>query len=329
VGGFTDRGFRLPARAWRARRPLALRCAGRAHEVTRCLLTEPPGSRRSGLPRERLLRRASRRPRVLSSELSSPTHVMLTTHTDRNAPGAQLVGHALTTSLRIPSLIGIHSHHRAGFITVCGQLVLQRRGSTADREAVPEGRGYVAVRHHGRGGCGWCLDAAGPGQPAHAREGLSEAEACSLATRHASLVAARELRLAPFTAAYMYTGLPGAQGLEHDRIISPLLYEEQSDTVRIAGTNACAASFPDGSFARAEGSDECAGSDVWPHIRHALAVGFSDRDRRRGDDYCKRRLAWLAGAMWMDHAPYPVRCGVLRLNMSLEPLALAPERVKP
>jgi hypothetical protein len=228
----------------------------------------------------------------------------------------------------IPRVIDVQSHHHAGFITGSGHLVLQRRGSTAVREAVPDGRGYVAVRHDGRPGHGWCFESAGAGEPC-TREGLSEAEACSLAARHASLVVGLDLQLAPFTAAYMYTGMLVDAALERDRIVSPLLYEEGSDTVRIAGTNVCAAIFTDGSFASAAVYDDPAGRDAWPHLRHALAVGFPDCDRRRGDEHCKRRLAWLAGAMWLDLAPFPLRCAVLRLDMTPEPLWPAREEVTP
>ena len=253
---------------------------------------------------------------------------MPTSELDRDAPRPDYPGLLRPAAPVIPPVIEVQSHHHTGFITVCGHLVLQRRGSTLVREAAPDGRGYVAVRPHGRPGGGWCLETVGAEEPTRTQSGLSESEACALALRHASRVVGHDLRLAPFTAAYMYTGFPPGSGLERDRIVSPLLYEQGSDTVRIAGTNVCAASFPDGSFSSAAAYDDPAGRDVWPHIRHALKVGFHDCDRRGGDDHCKRRLAWFAGALWMDRAPFPLRCAVLRLDMSPAPVCAAWEETR-
>lgn len=217
----------------------------------------------------------------------------------------------MPTSRYVPPSVDIQSHCHAGYVTACGLLVLQRRGSTTDREAVLDGRGNVLIRSVPGG-----IDVVMHDEQARRTESVrTETEAERVAARYAGDLLGIDLEPAPFSAAYMYTPRPPT-GTGSDRIVSPLLYQPGSDTVRIAGTNVCVAAFPDGTFASARIFDDPAGSAVWPHLEDALARGFHDADRRDGDGHCKRRLAWLAGANWLDAAEKPLRCAVLTLGMT-------------
>lgn len=212
----------------------------------------------------------------------------------------------------IPPFVDVVSHCHAGYVTACGLLILQRRGVTTTREAVVAGRANITVREDLPG---W-LSVEMQSESGVRRESVrSDAEAERLAASFASELLGIELQPAPFTAAYMYHPRPPV-GTGSDRIVSPLLYQPGSDTVRIAATNVCVASFADGTFASARVYDDGAGRSVWPHVEQALARGFHECDRREGDDYCKRRLAWLAGATWLDEAEKPLRCAVLTLGMT-------------
>lgn len=211
----------------------------------------------------------------------------------------------------VPPFVDVLSHCHAGYVTGCGLLVLQRRGSTTDREAVLEGRANVLIRYVAGGFDVEMRDA----RASRTESVRTDAEAERVAARYARDLLGLDLQPAPFTAAYMYTPRPPA-GTGSDRIVSPLLYQPGSDTVRIAGTNVCVATFPDGTFGSARIFDDPAGCAVWPHLEDALARGFHDVDRRDGDGHCKRRLAWLAGATWLDAAEKPLRCAVLTLAMT-------------
>jgi hypothetical protein len=212
----------------------------------------------------------------------------------------------------VPDRVEVVSHVHAGYITACGLLVLQRRGFTTSREAVLPREGSVMIRPALRPR-GWLAVELRGGENATPVV-RTDAEAEQIATAHASRIVGRPLSAAPFTAAYMHERRARA-GQEDDRIVSPLRYEPGSDTVRICATKVCAAFFPDGSFASARCFSDRAGDAAWPYVEEALATGFHSCDLREGDDFCKRRLAWLAGALWLSAAA-PLCCGVLRGDMT-------------
>ena len=103
--------------------------------------------------------------------------------------------------------------------------------------------------------------------------------------------------------------------------MSPLCYDPTEDAVRIVGGGAVVARFPAGGFDSATPSGGPGVLHLHEHLLAALRLGFHSCDRRLGDDYCKRRLAWLAGAFWLEASPAPVRCGVLQFDMTLEVVA--------
>lgn len=201
-----------------------------------------------------------------------------------------------------------------GYLTDDGLLVLQRRATTARLEASIHDKVGVALQP-GRGSH-WTLHRSRDG-----RGDSVEVEDLQTAREMAAALATEctgtDIRLADFHAAYMYgAGDPHGQFGHEDRIISPLRFEPGTDTIRIVATNVCVAVF-DGSFATARVFEhDAAGSHVWGYVARALRTGFTAGQDASGDDYCKRRLAWLAGCLWLDEATEPTQCGVLRLDMT-------------
>ena len=212
----------------------------------------------------------------------------------------------------LPSQITVLAGSRPGYLTDDGLLVLQRRASTSNLEASILGRAGLTL--------GPAPDSRWRLERSHLKrrdsvEAPDLQTALRLAAEFATPFAGVDVRTAEFVAAYMY-GESGVLSLA-DRIISPLRYEPSTDTVRLAGTNVCVAVFTDGRFSRARVfKEDRAGADLWPYVEKALAVGFHTFDVARGDDHCKRRLTWLAGALYLDEASGPTRCGVLNPDMT-------------
>ncbi len=214
----------------------------------------------------------------------------------------------------VPSQIDVLPTRGApGFMTTDHVLVLQRRGVTANLEAaVPLGTVKVEPR---RGE--WLAHVSSAGGYAEIRQ-VALDRAISAAAELASRLVGGLVRPAPFIAAYMY-GWDAEDGGE-DLIVSPLRYEPGTDTVRIVATDACVAAFEGGAFAGARTSTELSGGEpAWGYVDRALATGFHECDRTRGDAYCKRRLAWLAGALWLEESSAPLTCGVLTREMQRLP----------
>jgi hypothetical protein len=65
--------------------------------------------------------------------------------------------------------------------------------------------------------------------------------------------------------------------------------------------------------------EDPAGEVAWRYVERALRVGFPEEERERGDAYCKRRLAWLAGTLWLAESPSPLTSGVLTREMERQP----------
>jgi len=124
------------------------------------------------------------------------------------------------------------------------------------------------------------------------------------------------LAAAPFIASTGF-GWESTVPREWDRIVSPLRYERSTDTVRVVATNACVAAFESEMFESAHIFEkDPAGEIAWPFVYRALAERPSEGDRARGSDFCKRRLAWMAGALWLRATRAPLVCGVLNLDMT-------------
>lgn len=220
-----------------------------------------------------------------------------------------LLPHQMADAL--PSQLTVLAGSRPGYLTDDGLLVLQRRASTSNLEASILGRAGLTLGPAPESR--WKIERS----HLNGRDSVEAPDlqtALRLAAEFATRFAGVDVRIAEFVAAYMY-GESGVLSLA-DRIISPLRYEPSTDTVRVAGTNVCVAVFTDGRFSQARVFKDRAGADLWPYIEKALAVGFHTFDAARGDDHCKRRLTWLAGAQYLAEATGPTRCGVLNPDMT-------------
>jgi hypothetical protein len=206
-----------------------------------------------------------------------------------------------------------------GLLTTDGLLVLQRRGVSSSLEAcLPEV--HVEVRPATGPPQGWEVAAAAPGRRPERTHRPSLAAAYAQAAACVADALGEPVTAAPVICAYMYESRPcgPTEGIP-DRVVSPLHYDPAEDAVRIVEGGAVVARFPAGDFDSATPAGGPEVLHVHEHLLAALRLGFHSCDRRLGDDYCKRRLTWLAGAYWLEASPAPVRCGVLQLDMTLEP----------
>ncbi len=202
-----------------------------------------------------------------------------------------------------------------GRTTVDGVMLLQRRGISTTREYGNKEHGFYVVdrrderisvhfgdRHHGK-------------EERFVRffgeDKLLEAQA------EIKLVTGADLRFGESTLAYCYASL-GAAGVEQDDVfLSPLRYEPGSDTIRHVPTNYCVVAFEDGLFSKPVLDVDAAASALRPAVEEAFKRGFHPCDTRYGDDYCKRRLAWLAGSYVITrHTGASLDAQVLKRDMS-------------
>lgn len=217
----------------------------------------------------------------------------------------------MTRPVVIPSRIEVLPTRGApGFLTTDHMLVLQRRGISSTLEAaVP--LGTVTVQPTSGEWVARVSTSAGYQEIRVTDQARALAAAAELATR----LVGSAVRAAPFIAAYMHGW--DAEGGWDDRIVSALMYEPGTDTVRVVGTGTCVAAFDGGSFDGARVFSEDRGGAASPYVERALQTGFHPGDRSRGDAYCKRRLAWLASALWLEALSTPLTCGVLTRAMEL------------
>lgn len=214
--------------------------------------------------------------------------------------------------------------HTPGFLTTGGLLVLQRRGTTHNLEACLPGVSITV--HPAPGTLGeWVVVTRTPGDK------RADARLPSLPGAYAHAAArvgdqlGEPIAAAPFIGAYMYERSPCGPVEEIPvRVVSPLCYDSSADAVRMVRDGTLVARFPGGDFDAAVAPEGPGLLGVREHVLTALRRGFPSCDRRLGDAYCKRRLAWLAGACWLSASPAPVPCGVLQLDMSLEADPIAP-----
>ncbi len=226
---------------------------------------------------------------------------------------------AIPPRIEVPA----HSGRGLGHLTTDGVLVLQRRGTSNNLEADLPGVSIIVHPAVGMPG-EWVVTARAPGHRRDATRHPSLSSAYARAAATAADVVGIRVTAAPFIDAYMYAPRPcgPTEGIP-DRVVSPLFYDPAAAAVRIVESGATVARFPGGAFDPVTVPDEPDVLHVREHVLRGLERGFHDCDRRLGDDHCKRRLAWLAGAYWLEAAPASLRCGVLRLDMSIEDAATA------
>jgi len=119
-----------------------------------------------------------------------------------------------------------------------------------------------------------------------------------------------EYMLAGATHGYCFTK-PTYEYEKNDIFLSPVRYETGSGTIRHVPTNYCLVAFDNEEFSKPILDMDGATVPYRGAIEKALKVGFHPCDTQKGDDYCKRRLAWLAGRFLLEQATDPVVVAVL------------------
>lgn len=226
------------------------------------------------------------------------------------------------TSIRVLPTFGL-----PGFFTTGGLFVLQRQGAGSALQACFD-RFHVSVTGSRDPSLPWLASVRGPTlsqteKLATLEDAYAQVAAWAGRCRGETVVAA------PFVAAYMFDLMVDPHRtptLRYDRIVSPLLYDPESDTIRTVASRAVVVHFRSGQFRHAVPQIDHSARPAEPFIREALRTGFHSCDVQRGDDYCKRRLAWLAGALWLTAARQSLLCGALEPNMTAA--ALAPQGVQ-
>lgn len=176
-----------------------------------------------------------------------------------------------------------------GAVTRAGELILQRRGVTSTLELTAPG-GHFTLNPPAADARSvdivWSREA---GTVRHGADDMAQAHAYIV--EHCGVEGAT---VHPTTEAYMFGWAPYPDLLQ-DEVLTAVCYEPYSDTVRHIISNVCLVAFRDGDFAQPILGIDRAADGYRATIDEMLKKGFHDCDRKRGDDYCKRRLAWLIG----------------------------------
>lgn len=186
---------------------------------------------------------------------------------------------------------------RGVFVTETGRLHMQRRGISQREEFFDAQLRISIVREtHDHWILSWGKEA-----DASARYlgDTAKAEVEKRLSEHLG----REISIAPEVEAYCYASLGCAAGEREDVFFSPLLYQPSTDTIRHVPTNYCVVAFDDGKFDQMRLDIDRAAAPYLAAVQQATKNGFHSCDTALGDDYCKRRLAWLAGAYIMNAHP--------------------------
>lgn len=123
-------------------------------------------------------------------------------------------------------------------------------------------------------------------------------------------------RFAEETLAYCFSNSQLSPIAKDDLFLSPLRYEPGSDTIRHVPTNICVTAFEDGKFEVPILDVDKAAAPYLGAVVKALNAGFHSCDTAQGNDHCKRRLAWLAGAYLLQDTPGKHVVAVLARDMA-------------
>jgi len=124
-----------------------------------------------------------------------------------------------------------------------------------------------------------------------------------------------KLTFAKDVLAYAYASA-GTNLEQTDVFFSPLRYEASTDTIRHVPSNYCVVAFNEGDFAQPILDVDRAAQFLQPAVSKALKTGFHDCDRKLGGEYCKRRLAWLAGSYHLESQEGEIVLAVLSRDMA-------------
>jgi len=130
----------------------------------------------------------------------------------------------------------------------------------------------------------------------------NENEALRFVEEHAGELAKIPVTVDEQTLSYCH-GWTSYDYQKEDKFISPVFYCEYSDTIRLSVSNICLAAFTDGSLDNLDLDVDTAAKQYIPLIERVMSNGFHACDRKNGDDYCKRRLAWLLGCRVLSEMP--------------------------
>lgn len=195
-------------------------------------------------------------------------------------------------------IVAIHAQHIHGvFVPETGRLYMQRRGTSQCEQFCNVQLGISIVREtpdH------WVLSW---GKEADTRVRYFGETAKADVEKRLSEHLGREISIAPEVEAYCYASLGCAAVEREDVFFSPLIYQPSTDTIRHVPTNYCVVAFDDGKFDQMRLDVDRAAAPYLEAVQQARKDGFHSCDTARGDDYCKRRLAWLAGAYIMKAHP--------------------------
>jgi|SRR5579859_1530445 len=204
-----------------------------------------------------------------------------------------------------------------GYVTVDGQVIFQRHG-TANFFELSTPEAFVSIQHHLRRG-EYAIEITPAGRQATALPTIWATfvgQAFNVAVAGLNDHARTSYRLVDLIGAYcwgMHAQHPG------DVFISPTRYEPGSDTIRHIRSNVCLIDFGEGGTDRTArsafrfGDPSCAA--FYPMIDEAIRTGLHECDYRQGEEYCKRRLAWLVGALIATKSPDAVTCEALPQTM--------------
>lgn len=205
-----------------------------------------------------------------------------------------------------------------GLVGIDGELFLSRRGVSATLEgtfgetrievhptALPAGWEVLAIRR--RAGLA----------PRQTVRAATLSGALAVAAQIASGSLQRPLVPARVIAALMYRGTPAVatEGIA-DRIVCPLYFDPIRNAVRAASDDRPVYRFEEELQGTADDPEHPAAEQV----RAAARVGIHEQDWRRGLDFCKRRLTYLAGSLWLAASTEPLECGLLSEDMAMHPV---------
>ena len=207
-------------------------------------------------------------------------------------------------------IVNIATSRGFGHTTDNGVMYLQRRGISQKRE-YGNAKYNFGVEQFADGSWEFSNNPNFAGQRISKEEGVAAVE--SLIQKHCG----ESLKFGKETIAYCYAGLGYAPVEKDDVFFSPVFYCEYSDSVRHAPSNVCLVAFEDGKFDQPKFDVDRAASEYLVHVHRALQCGFHSCDTKYGDDYCKRRLAWLSGCFLLESKPQPfLKSFVLGRDMS-------------